>query len=444
MLPGSNFVRTKFKKFQLLTPDPDTIYFLYDIGAIYLGSVCVGNTLRGKAGIVISDSEPNDPDHPVWLDPDGEVGPLDLDITGASVGQVPAVKAVDENGVPTEWEAVEPPSSSLVVNLTMDDSGNITADKTFAEIKAAHDDGKVVDAKFDGLIVPLSSLSDSEAIFAMTNATSDNVATASLFCTSDNVWSMSQIGFDAHTLGISGASAGQTVKIKTVDSSGIPTEWEPADMPSGSGGTDTSLGLTGATVGQTVKIKAVDENGIPTEWEAVDAASGGGSEWKLLRKFTLPDDPSADTSGITWVMCSTDGYTNQISQFEFDTDESGNTFALTELMVFCNHAYGRAANYFGIANQNGSLGYGNLFCNRSIFGSKSELTKMVIHTKIENDAVLATLYPCDNYTGTGVLWAKLGFTGGQQPQNKIITAVKLGTFVDGSIKPGASYEIWGR
>lgn len=40
----------------------------------------------------------------------------------------------------------------------------------------------------------------------------------------------------------------------------------------GGGGTDTSLGLTGATVGQTVKIKAVDENGAPTEWEAVDDA----------------------------------------------------------------------------------------------------------------------------------------------------------------------------
>ncbi len=32
-------------------------------------------------------------------------------------------------------------------------------------------------------------------------------------------------------LGVSGASVGQTVKIKTVDSSGVPTEWEAADMP---------------------------------------------------------------------------------------------------------------------------------------------------------------------------------------------------------------------
>ena len=310
MLIG-NFVRTTFKKFQSLTPDPDTIYFLYDSGAIYLGSVCVGNTLRGKSGIVISDSEPNDPDHPVWLDPDGEVGPLDLDITGASVGQVPTVKSVDENGVPTEWEAVELPSGAYIVNLTMGDDGSITADKTFAEIKAASDDGKVVNAKFADAIVPLCSLIDSDAIFAMTNANSDGVFTAELICTSANVWSMSQNGFDAHTLGISGASVGQIVKIKTVDSSGVPTEWEPADMPSGGGGTDTSLGVTGATVGQTVKIKAVDANGVPTGWEATDMASGG-SEWIKLGDVTVNQTaefvPLSFESGIVTIDTNAVGY----------------------------------------------------------------------------------------------------------------------------------------
>ena len=206
-----------------------------------------------------------------------------LGMTGATVGQVPAVKAVDGNGAPTEWEAVELPGGAYTVNLTMDNGGNITADKTFAEIKAAHDDGKVVNAKFADAIVPLSSLTDLDALFIATNANSSEVYTASLICTSANVWSMSQNGFDAHTLGISGASVGQIVKIKTVDSSGVPTEWEPADMPSGGGGTDTSLGLAGATVGQTVKIKSVDENGVPTEWEAADDAlpllyHGKGSE----------------------------------------------------------------------------------------------------------------------------------------------------------------------
>ena len=152
-----------------------------------------------------------------------------LGLTGATVGQVPAVKAVDGNGAPTEWEAVELPSGAYTVNLTMDDGGNITADKTFAEIKAAHDDGKVVNAKFAGAIVPLLRLGDSVAVFTLTGVDSGVVFTADLTCASDNVWSWSQIESDAFTLGISGASVGQTVKIKAVDKNGIPPEWEAVD-----------------------------------------------------------------------------------------------------------------------------------------------------------------------------------------------------------------------
>ena len=43
------------------------------------------------------------------------------------------------------------------------------------------------------------------------------------------------------------------------------------DIPSG---TDISLNVTGATVGQTIKVKAVDADGKPTAWEAVDMAAG--------------------------------------------------------------------------------------------------------------------------------------------------------------------------
>lgn len=259
-----------------------------------------------------------------------------LGMTGATVGQVPVVKTVDENGAPTEWEAGELPSGAYTVNLTMGVDGSITADKTFAEIKAASDDGKVVNAKFSDDIVPLLLLSDSEAVFTMTGVDPGGVFTADLTCTSDNVWSVSQDGFDAHTLGISGASVGQIVKIKTVDSSGVPTEWEPANMPSGSGGTDTSLGLTGATVGQTVKIKAVDENGAPTEWEAVDAASGGdGAEIDISREPDLILEVSKAVVSLS------------ISEI------NGQPINATEMVVLWEHPGGAAyvPNYFRFNNE---------------------------------------------------------------------------------------------
>jgi hypothetical protein len=57
---------------------------------------------------------------------------------------------------------------------------------------------------------------------------------------------------------------------------------------------DLSLGLTGATVGQTVKISAVDDNGVPTAWEPVDMASGGGGEkWEKIADVALTADVSS-------------------------------------------------------------------------------------------------------------------------------------------------------
>ena len=56
------------------------------------------------------------------------------------------------------------------------------------------------------------------------------------------------------------------------------------------GDTDISLGLTSAAVGQTIKVKAIDESGKPTEWEAADMPSGGGGEtWEAINTITLSD-----------------------------------------------------------------------------------------------------------------------------------------------------------
>ena len=136
-----------------------------------------------------------------------------------------------------------------------------------------------------------------------------------LSISSDGKLSVDMSGLDTKSLGISGASVGQIVKIKTVDSSGVPTEWEPADMPSGGGGTDTSLGVTGATVGQTVKIKAVDENGAPTEWEATDMASGGRDNWKLLVDFESTEEIAANTGMV------------------FDTADDGTPITAKEIII---------------------------------------------------------------------------------------------------------------
>ena len=65
----------------------------------------------GTPGIVISAEEPTDPNHPVWINPEGDETPDNpLGITGATVGQIAKIAAVDASGMPTAWSPVDMPS----------------------------------------------------------------------------------------------------------------------------------------------------------------------------------------------------------------------------------------------------------------------------------------------------------------------------------------------
>lgn len=58
-------------------------------------------------------------------------------------------------------------------------------------------------------------------------------------------------------------------------------EFDGPRGPAGAPGKDgAGMDITGATVGQIAKIAAVDASGVPTAWEPVDMPSGGGSNWE--------------------------------------------------------------------------------------------------------------------------------------------------------------------
>lgn len=59
-------------------------------------------------------------------------------------------------------------------------------------------------------------------------------------------------------------------------------------LPEAGGGTDISLGITSAAVGDIVKVKAVDESGKPTEWEA----AGGVDIWETIANYTAAEAAS--------------------------------------------------------------------------------------------------------------------------------------------------------
>lgn len=66
----------------------------------------------GSPGIVISDTQPTDEAHPVWLNPDGDASaiPWVPQPAKAAVGQIVKIKAVDSAGHITETETVAMPS----------------------------------------------------------------------------------------------------------------------------------------------------------------------------------------------------------------------------------------------------------------------------------------------------------------------------------------------
>lgn len=175
--------------------------------------------------------------------------------------------------------------------------------------------------------------------------------------------------------------------------------------------------------------------------KTINIPSGGGKAWKCLRSFTLPKDPSSDTSGIIWTMCNVDGYTDQIATFEFSTDENGNNFSIREVFLIMNMAYGKNENYFGLSDQNGDLGYGNLFSNRNILGGKSSLTRMALYVRSIGTHVQGILTTADNYEGH---MAGNGPNKNKAREDEDITKLKFGTFLDNSILPGSSFEFWGR
>nr|DAM55014.1 MAG TPA: nucleoid-associated protein [Caudoviricetes sp.] len=76
------------------------------------------------------------------------------------------------------------------------------------------------------------------------------------------------------------------------------------------------MDVTGATVGQTVKIAAVDGNGVPTAWEPVDMPSGSGEKAWILVADTVTEEGAVGAQWLRW-----------------NKDIAGNAFSYSELIV---------------------------------------------------------------------------------------------------------------
>ena len=79
-----------------------------------------------------------------------------------------------------------------------------------------------------------------------------------------------------------------------------------------------SLGVTGASVGDIVKVKAVDDSGKPTEWEA----AGIGETWELLYQTTLTEAVAQVSYSLLDAPCRKVGAIIETPAVEADTNYS--------------------------------------------------------------------------------------------------------------------------
>lgn len=83
------------------------------------------------------------------------------------------------------------------------------------------------------------------------------------------------------------------IKIGDTTTSYDGSEATTVEIPAASSA-DVSLGVSGAAIGQIAKITAVDAQGVPTKWEPVDLPSGGGGhvfgtyDYSVLASGTIP------------------------------------------------------------------------------------------------------------------------------------------------------------
>jgi hypothetical protein len=130
------------------------------------------------------------------------------------------------------------------------------------------------------------------------------------------------------------ASASMRVESGYIQFSGDGKTWENvialADLKGPKGDTGAGMDVTGAAVGQIAVVAAVDDNGVPTAWVAADMPAGvcGISQFRFIRKVIIPEDITTDTSGVNFSAQENGGV-----WFGFDTDENGNPFECTELLI---------------------------------------------------------------------------------------------------------------
>ena len=261
MLNQGKIVRCSWEKFQSISHDPDILYVIKDKGQIWMGDKCIADT-------------PKD----IWS----------LGIVDTEVGKTAKITEVDDSGKPTAWEAVEFPeqvqsdweqtdetAADYVKNRPF---GNVAYDGIFfgehgsngwrlervpdASAFYGIQGTRQAEIRGSGSVIPGSaniSASDYDGSVnieytSTSGHTIINISGEYGVINNINVQSSEGIGgWGTYELHIDGLYYEEYIKL-SADKVDIDTK---------------SLGLTGAAAGDILRVKAVDDHGKPTEWETI-------------------------------------------------------------------------------------------------------------------------------------------------------------------------------
>ena len=183
----------------------------------------------------------------------------------------------------------------FVVNVTttLSEQGDevYTADKTAAEIETAYQEGCEIVCRMS---VPIIGMGLVPVQLPLASRRGRQIF---MFAINQTMWTdkSSRIVSYLVTIADDGVNVGQNnTEIYIKPASGIPKTDLADDVQTSLDKADTaiSLGLTAATPGQIIKVKTV-QDGKPTEWEAVDMDAGKFPKFQKLLTHTITEDELA-------------------------------------------------------------------------------------------------------------------------------------------------------
>ena len=125
-------------------------------------------------------------------------------------------------------------------------------------------------------------------------------------------------------------------------------------LPDAGSGTDISLGVTGASVGDIVKVKQVDANGKPTAWEAATAKLANPNALTFTGAVTGSYDgsaplsveiPSGGNAEKRVRHIATVSVTEGTTSYSVTVDSNGDALNLESVYILTNNFWGSLGSY---------------------------------------------------------------------------------------------------